>query len=52
MYCLQVNELLIDVTEGLHQEYVQDCEICCRPNLLIITIDPELRSAEVEVDAP
>ncbi len=47
MYCLQVNTIVVDSTAGLEQEYVEDCQVCCKPNKLVIVIDEELQSAEV-----
>lgn len=50
MYCLQINTILIDGSAGLHQEYIEDCQVCCRPNKLIIDIDEEMKTAEVGVE--
>lgn len=30
-YCGEPVELLVDPGGGSHQEYVEDCEVCCRP---------------------
>jgi hypothetical protein len=30
-YCGESNGLVVDVTAGRHQEFVVDCEVCCRP---------------------
>lgn len=49
-FCLSVNEILVDTTGGLSQEYVEDCQVCCRPNTLHIAIDAELSAAEVMAD--
>jgi hypothetical protein len=48
VYCLQVNEVLVDTSGGMQQEYIEDCEVCCRPNKLTISIDGELQEASVE----
>ncbi len=29
----------IDLAEGSNQEYVEDCPVCCRPNLIHVEID-------------
>ena len=29
----------IDVTEGTTQEYVEDCPVCCNPNIIFVDID-------------
>jgi hypothetical protein len=31
----------IDVSAGASQEYVEDCPVCCRPNLIHIEFDEE-----------
>ncbi|HEX8903762.1 MAG TPA: CPXCG motif-containing cysteine-rich protein [Longimicrobiaceae bacterium] len=30
-YCGQAVEIVLDPGSGTHQEYVEDCEVCCRP---------------------
>ncbi len=49
-YCLQVNEILVDATAGRTQEYVEDCQICCRPNRLRIVVDEEMEDATVDAE--
>jgi len=39
--CGEANETEIDLSAGYQQEYVEDCSVCCRPNLIAIGIDPE-----------
>jgi len=39
--CGQGNETLIDLSSGYNQEYVEDCAVCCQPNLITVNIDPE-----------
>jgi hypothetical protein len=46
-YCGEVIEVLIDCTAG-SQRYVEDCEVCCRPMHLSVTID---RNGDPFVDA-
>lgn len=31
----------VDVTAGSEQDYVEDCPVCCRPNLLHVSIDDD-----------
>lgn len=31
----------IDLSGGDHQEYVEDCPVCCRPNVLHIELDED-----------
>lgn len=30
-YCGEVVEITLDASGGSSQEYVEDCEVCCRP---------------------
>ena len=48
VYCLQVNDVVVDASGGLKQEYVEDCEVCCRPNRLTIVIDEDMKEASIE----
>jgi hypothetical protein len=31
----------LDVSAGSRQEYVEDCPVCCRPNLVTVDVDDE-----------
>jgi hypothetical protein len=48
--CGETNQTMLDPTGGLHQEYTEDCEVCCRPNALRIMIDPETRAVSIGND--
>jgi hypothetical protein len=37
--CGEVIVVPLDVSAGSHQEYVEDCPICCRPNVVHVDID-------------
>ena len=39
-YCGEAIELVIDPSVA-EQEYIEDCEVCCRPISLIVTIDTD-----------
>ncbi len=38
-YCGESVELLVDAGGGSVQEYVEDCEVCCRPWSVRVEID-------------
>jgi cysteine-rich CPXCG protein len=38
-YCGESNELALDVAGGDVQEYVEDCQVCCRPWRVTVTYD-------------
>ena len=31
----------LDITAGHEQHYVEDCPVCCSPNVLIVEFDPD-----------
>lgn len=45
--CGEDMTLLIDVTAGRRQTYVEDCWVCCRPMHVLVTVHAR---DEVEVD--
>ncbi len=49
-YCGQSNEVLVDLTAGLRQSFVEDCFVCCRPNVLTVKIDQTAGSVVVEAE--
>jgi hypothetical protein len=50
--CGEWNETTVDASAGRFQRYVEDCQVCCKPNLLRIAYDAEsdgfVISAELE----
>ncbi len=45
--CGERNETQLDLEGGYHQEYTEDCAVCCRPNLLSITVDEDTLAVTV-----
>lgn len=37
-YCGDTNWTTVDYSAGRHQSYVEDCQTCCRPNLLHVEV--------------
>jgi hypothetical protein len=37
--CGEWNETYVDESAGGRQQYVEDCQVCCKPNLLDIRWD-------------
>ena len=35
--CGEWNETVVDESAGNSQRYVEDCQVCCRPNVLRVT---------------
>src|SRR5215213_8100746 len=49
-YCGEINEIGLDPGSGRHQEYVEDCQVCCRPWRVTVTYLPD-GAADVLVEA-
>lgn len=50
-FCLQENEILVDVTAGNRQTFTEDCSVCCHPNLLHISLDVLTGDVNIEAEA-
>ncbi|HTK81020.1 MAG TPA: CPXCG motif-containing cysteine-rich protein [Bacteroidota bacterium] len=40
-YCGEQNETMVDPGGGDRQNYIEDCAVCCRPNVLYVSISVE-----------
>jgi hypothetical protein len=47
-YCGETNLTFVDWSAGNQQSYVEDCQVCCRPNILYLRFDED--TMEVEID--
>jgi hypothetical protein len=48
-YCGEENTTFVDISAGSQQSYVEDCQVCCRPNILYVRINEE--TLEIEIDS-
>lgn len=46
-YCGEWVDTTVDPGGGASQSYVEDCAVCCRPNVLTVTIDFESQVVEI-----
>lgn len=42
--CGQPVVVEVDLSAGRHQQYVEDCEVCCCPNVLTVDFDDKGRA--------
>lgn len=49
-YCGEANVTFIDISAGSQQSYVEDCQVCCQPNILYVRIDEETLDVEIDTD--
>jgi hypothetical protein len=38
-YCGEWNVSEVDESAGMAQQYVEDCQVCCQPNVLTVQFD-------------
>ena len=49
-YCGEANDIALDPGSGASQEYVEDCQVCCRPWRVRVTYDAD-GAGRVSVEA-
>lgn len=47
-HCGEPNTISLDPGSGSKQEYVEDCQVCCRPWLMYVTYDRQGR-ADIDI---
>ena len=50
-WCFELNEIFVDISAGEDQEYTEDCQACCRPNTIHVSVDQDTLKAEVVAEA-
>jgi hypothetical protein len=40
-FCGEEIVIPVDVSAGDEQQYIEDCPVCCRPNVIRVSIDPD-----------
>ena len=49
-YCFESMSITLDPGSGSHQQYVEDCQVCCRPWTVFVTYDED-GEADVAIEA-
>ncbi|MEM8505446.1 MAG: CPXCG motif-containing cysteine-rich protein [Cyanobacteria bacterium P01_D01_bin.1] len=49
-FCGETSTTFVDLSAGGSQSYIEDCQVCCRPNILYISIDEETLDVTIETD--
>ena len=49
-YCSEPSTTFIDVSAGMQQSYVEDCQVCCQPNVLYVRIDENTLDIEIDTE--
>lgn len=48
--CGEWNETSVDESAGRRQSYVEDCQVCCRPNILRVEYDQEIQGFVIQAE--
>ncbi len=48
--CGEWNETTVDESAGSRQRYVEDCQVCCKPNLLRLSWDTGTEEFVIEAE--
>ncbi|RME21057.1 MAG: CPXCG motif-containing cysteine-rich protein [Candidatus Zixiibacteriota bacterium] len=47
--CGQANDTCIDTTAGEQQEFIEDCSVCCRPNVLTLKYNQYTEGYDIDI---
>jgi hypothetical protein len=48
--CGEWNETVVDRSAGSSQNYIEDCQVCCRPNVLRISYVADLETFLIQAE--
>ncbi|PSO56174.1 MAG: CPXCG motif-containing cysteine-rich protein [Cyanobacteria bacterium QH_8_48_120] len=49
-FCGESNPTFVDLSAGMQQSYIEDCQVCCRPNVLYLRVDEDTLDIEIDSD--
>jgi hypothetical protein len=49
-YCGEYSTTFVDLSAGFEQSYVEDCQVCCRPNTLNVRVDRDSLDVEITTE--
>jgi hypothetical protein len=49
-FCGEPNTTFVDLSAGSYQSYIEDCQVCCRPNQLFVNVDEETLDIDIATD--
>jgi Cysteine-rich CPXCG len=49
-FCGEVSTTFVDISAGLSQSYVEDCQVCCQPNILYVQFDEDTFEVSIETE--
>jgi hypothetical protein len=49
-YCGEESVTEVDISQGFSQRYIEDCQVCCRPQTMFVTFDEEFFTVEIQTE--
>ncbi|MEL6139922.1 MAG: CPXCG motif-containing cysteine-rich protein [Cyanobacteria bacterium J06628_6] len=49
-FCGETSTTFIDLSAGNTQSYIEDCQVCCRPNILYVSVDEDTLDVSIQTD--
>jgi len=49
-YCGEPNLTFIDLSAGGQQSYIEDCQVCCNPNILYVRLNEDTLDIEIDTE--
>ena len=49
-FCGETNSTFVDISAGMQQSYTEDCQVCCRPNVLYVCINEDTLDVQIDSD--
>lgn len=49
-FCGEQSTTFVDISGGMEQSYIEDCQVCCRPNVLYVRINEDTLDIEIDSD--
>jgi len=49
-FCGETNITFVDLSAGMTQSYIEDCQVCCRPNILYLEVDEDTLDVDIQSD--
>ncbi len=49
-YCGEESVTEVDISQGMSQRYVEDCQVCCRPMTFFVAFDEEDHTVEIQTE--
>jgi Cysteine-rich CPXCG len=49
-YCGEYSTTFVDLSAGFEQSCVEDCQVCCRPNILSVHVDRESLDVQITTE--